>query len=280
MNRVVSLISLGILVMWLAVSCKKDVADEPPPDDNEPIETEAAILRPVTKEINYNVKGYYEALPARYDSSSRRYPTIIYFHGSGQIGNGSSELKRVLNAGLAKVLAEKRFPPNFMVGKQNFSFIVIMPQFTSPPNNGTIKSFIDYIKANYRVDPARVYLSGSSMGARALTEFATAYPTDQTAIVPLAGAVFTDLDAKGKRIADNRVATWLFHNELDQSISSSESKNFVAAVNKFNPAIPAKLTIFPTSDSPQQHDAWTIPTNPEYRENGKSIYEWMLQYKR
>jgi predicted peptidase len=280
MKRVISQLGMGIMVLLLAVSCKKDTVDSPPPDDNEPIETEPAVLRPVTKEINYNCKGYYEALPARYDSTTRKYPMIIYFHGSGQIGNGASELARVLNAGLARVLAEKRFPPSFSVNKQNFSFIVIMPQFTSPPNNGTVKSFIDYIKANYRHDPARVYLSGSSMGARALTEFAAAYPTDQTAIVPLAGALFADLDQKAKRIADNRVAAWLFHNELDQSISSSESKNFVAAVNKFKPAIPARITIFPTSTSPQQHDAWTIPTNPDYRENGKSIYEWMLQYKR
>lgn len=280
MKRLVSLSGLGMLVLCLAISCKKDAVNMQPPVDTEPVETEPAVLRAVTKEINHNVKGYYEALPAGYSQSAKKYPIIIYFHGSGQIGNGSTDLDKVLNAGLAKVLAEKRFPPNFSVNKQNYSFIVIMPQFTSPPNNGTVKSFIDYIKANYRHDPARVYLSGSSMGARALTEFAATYPSDQTAIVPLAGALFDNLDSKAKNIADNKVAAWLFHNELDQSISSSESKNFVAAVNKFNPAIPAKLTIFPTSDSPQQHDAWTIPTNPDYRENGKSIYEWMLQYKR
>jgi hypothetical protein len=149
MKRVVSQLGMGIMVLLLAVSCKKDTVDSPPPDDNEPIETEPAVLRPVTKEINYNCKGYYEALPARYDSTTKKYPIIIYFHGSGQIGNGASELARVLNAGLARVLAEKRFPPSFSVNKQNFSFIVIMPQFTSPPNNGTVKSFIDYIKANY-----------------------------------------------------------------------------------------------------------------------------------
>jgi len=280
MKRVVSLLSMALMVLSLTVSCKKDTVDTPPPDDNEPVETEPAVLRGITKEINFNCKGYYEALPARYNETTKKYPIIIYFHGSGQIGNGASELSRVLNAGLAKVLAEKRFPANFLVNKQNFSFIVIMPQFTSPPNNGTVKSFVDYIKANYRYDPARVYLSGSSLGARTLTEFAAAYPTEQTAIVPLAGALFTDLDQKAKRIADNRVAAWLFHNELDESISSSESKNFVAAVNKFNPAIPARITIFPTSNSPQQHDAWTIPTNPDYRESGKNIYEWMLQYKR
>jgi hypothetical protein len=76
------------------------------------------------------------------------------------------------------------------------------------------------------------------------------------------------------------VADWFFNIENDQVINVSESKNFVNAVNSFNPAIRAKLTLFPWSDSPEGHDAWTIPTNPDYRENGINIYEWMLQYKR
>jgi hypothetical protein len=96
----------------------------------------------------------------------------------------------------------------------------------------------------------------------------------------MAGALFYELNKKAKNIADNRVAAWLFHNENDQSINVSESKNFVNAVNSFNPAIRARITIFPWSDSPQGHDAWTIPTNPDYRENGINIYEWMLQYRR
>jgi predicted peptidase len=282
MNKVVSLLTMGMLVIWLAVSCKKDADTAPPPDDNEPIETQPHVLRPVTKTIGTsNVDGYYEALPTMYHQSTRKYPLLIYFHGSGQIGDGSAAaLQKVLNAGTAKVLAEKRFPPNLVVDGKNFSFIVLMPQFRGEPSNQDVKQFVDYAKANYRHDAARVYLSGSSMGARKLTEFAATYPTDQTAIVPLAGALFFELNKKAKNIADNRVAAWLFHNENDQTINVSESKNFVNAVNSFNPPIRAKLTLFPWSDSPEGHDAWTIPTNPDYRENGINIYEWMLKYKR
>ncbi len=281
MRKLLSLLTMGILVLGLAVSCKKDAdSPPPPPEDNEPVETEPAVLRPVTANIHMGVQGYYEALPAMYNETTKKYPLLIYFHGSGQIGNGSTDLPKVLTAGAAKVLAEKRFPPNFVVNGKNFSFIVLMPQFVGQPSNESVKAFVDYAKANYRYEPGRIYMSGSSMGARTLSDFASNYPVEITAIVPLAGALVYDLDKKAKNIADHKVAAWLFHNEYDERIPSSESKNFVNAINKFSPAIPARLTLFGVSDSQQQHDAWTVPTNPTYKEGGKNIYEWMLQYKK
>lgn len=288
MNKSHTLAIIGMMAMWLGVACKKDGnshepphATEPPSQSVNPPETEPHVLRPVTKTAgNSNSDGYYEALPKNYHQTNIKYPLLIYFHGAGQIGNGSTDLHKVLNAGTAKVLAEKRFPPNCKVNGQNYSFIVIMPQFRGEPDNSDVKDFVDFAKSQYRHDPARVYLAGSSMGARVLTEFACTHPTDQAAIVPMAGALFYELNKKAKNIADNRVAAWLFHNENDISVSVNESKNFVNAVNSFNPAIRAKITVFPFSDSPQGHDAWTIPTNPDYRENGMNIYEWMLQYKR
>jgi predicted peptidase len=280
MKKVVSLFTIGVLVMWLAVSCKKDADSPSAPPEKVIVETEPAVIKPVTVNIYNNCKGYVEALPALYDSSTKKYPLLIYFHGAGQIGNGSSELTKLQVAGISKLLVAKTFPPNFVVNHENFSFIVLLPQFTSEPKNDAIKAFVDYAKAHYRYDPSRVYLAGYSMGARVLTEFASTYPGEQTAIVPMAGAVFYDLDKKAKNIADNKVAAWLFHNQQDQLISVNESINFVNAVNKFNPSIPAKITIFPTTTAPQGHDAWTIPTDPGYRENGKNIYEWMLSYKK
>jgi len=47
----------------------------------------------------------------------------------------------------------------------------------------------------------------------------------------------------------------------------------------FKSAVPAKYTeLLPFGDN--GHDAWTKATDPDYRENGMNIYEWMLQYHR
>src|SRR5262245_25853272 len=113
MKKVFSLTAMGLMIIWLAVSCKKDSVTNPAANDNEPVETEPTVLRPVTRTIGNNVDGYYEGLPSRYNQTSIKYPMLIYFHGSGQIGNGSAtDLQKVLNAGTAKVLSEKRFPPS------------------------------------------------------------------------------------------------------------------------------------------------------------------------
>jgi len=72
------------------------------------------------------------------------------------------------------------------------------------------------------------------------------------------------------------VPIWAFHNDYDPSVPSSYTKNYVSYINSFSPAVPAKITIWPVAE----HDAWTKATDPNYTENGKNIYEWMLTYKR
>jgi len=58
----------------------------------------------------------------------------------------------------------------------------------------------------------------------------------------------------------------------------SNTNGYVDLINA-DPTPPsplAKKTIFPV----QGHDAWTTTYNPDFRENGLNIYEWMLQYQR
>ena len=44
--------------------------------------------------------GYYEYLPKGYSASNENYPTIIFLHGIGERGNGTTQLSRVLRHGL------------------------------------------------------------------------------------------------------------------------------------------------------------------------------------
>ncbi|MGZ4068396.1 MAG: hypothetical protein ACXVPE_16875, partial [Bacteroidia bacterium] len=84
--------------------------------------------------IDGNCGGYYEYLPQGY-SSSRTYPVIIALHGIGELGNGTSDLGNLLNCWTAipRLIANGSFPNSFSVGGQNFSFIVICPQFKAWP---------------------------------------------------------------------------------------------------------------------------------------------------
>ena len=131
--------------------------------------------------------------------------------------------------------------------------------------------------ATYRVDTTRVYLSGLSMGARSVTATAGDYPYDYAAIVPIAGvATGPSISEKCRRIAEAGLPVWHLHNAEDPMANVSLAQNFIDTLNAYSPRTQPRLTIFEVYG----HDAWTTALDPAYKENGKNIYEWMLQYSR
>ena len=238
------------------------------------------MLRGITRDVGSNAGGYFVALPGEYDNNINKYPTILYMHGAGHFGNGAVDLPNLLSEGIPALLDTKKFPGEINSGNEKFSFIVLLPQFKSYPSSSDLKTFLEFAKLNYRIDLSRIYLNGMSIGGRIACDFAADHPTDIAAIVPMAGASNFDVAQKCKKIAAGNLAVWAFHNEEDQVISVTETRNFISSLNAFNPPILPKLTIFPASPALLKHDAWTKPTDPEYKENGINIYEWMLQFKK
>lgn len=267
------------MAAFFTPSCSKD-NDNPDNPANDIVETEPATLKPVTTNIGSNVGGYYEALPANYNKTTKKYPVMIYLHGSGQFGNGSSELDTVLNAGTPLLLKNKTFPPNFKVNGENFSFVVLMPQFKGSPSYTDVRTFVNYALTNYKVDSSRIYITGFSLGARLTAEFAVVDPSLPAAIVTMAGAYFYNMPATAQGIAQHNLPVWSFHNQQDISISADETKLFVNSINSYNTTVKAKMTIFPTSTAYLYHDCWTKVSDPSYKEEGMNMYEWMLSHKK
>lgn len=231
--------------------------------------------------INANCKGFYDYLPAGYNpAASKKYPLIIFLHGSGERGDGSSsQLPRVLKAGLPRLIDKGSFPTSFKVKSQTFSFIVISPQFIKWPSVADVGAVLDYAVAHYKVDKSRIYITGLSMGGGATWEY-TGYSVKNAsriaAIVPIAGASWPDKTRAGN-IAAGDVAVWATHNDKDPTVPVQYTINYVNNINNARtpPPVPARKTIF-TSNS---HDAWTKTYDPAFTENGLNMYQWMLQYQ-
>ena len=227
-----------------------------------------------------NSQGYYEYLPSGYSSSSTKYPLLIFVHGLGELGNGSSQLSSVLANGTPKQISQGIFPESFTVNGQTFKFIVLSPQFTSWPNSRDINDIINYAIKNYRVDTSRIYLTGLSMGGGVVWEYAgenSSYANRIAAIVPISGAA-SPTNSRCKNIADANIAVWATHNNQDPTVSVSNTIGFVTNIDN-QPAPPnplAKKTIFSSTD----HDAWSRTYDLKFKENGLNVYEWMLQYSR
>ncbi len=287
MRKTLNFITLLFVFTVLAASCRKSIpggngssgGKEDPP---EVIETEPAVLSPVNLDISMHVKGYYEALPARYNETTIKYPLIIFFHGGGQYGNGLTDLEKVLKEGIPKQLNEKTFPPSFRVNNKSHSFIIISPQFVRMPWLSDVDSLINHVLREYRIDTSRIYLSGFSLGARALSNYAAYKPMSIAAVTSMAGViqVNSEFDSKCKSIAESGLPVWHTHNMDDVAWTYSESLRYINTINSFSPAVPPRFTTFEIGEGHSQHDSWTKVMNPAYKENGKNIYEWMLGYKR
>jgi predicted esterase len=271
---------VGSIVVAIAIllssGCRKQ-STSVERDPNDIIETEPPNLVRKTLQITPTIGGYYAALPVHYGETTLRYPAILFFHGLGQVGNGGSELDYMLIDGIGNWLAEKRLPGSFSVDGSYHSFLVFMPQYSSRPTTEEVREFVRYMSETYRIDPSRIYLSGLSLGARIITEVASERPDEFAAIVPLAGTETRgDFRARAKNVAEARLPIWAFHNEDDPMAPISEVLRFIDAVNSNQPEIPARLTILPLYG----HDAWSPALDPEYKQDGLNIYQWMLKHRR
>jgi len=229
--------------------------------------------------ITANTHGFYEYLPQGY-GTGKKFPLILFFHGMGELGNGTTQLSTVLRNGPPKLISNGTFPKTFTVNGSTYSFIVISPQFVDWPTNTDVQSVLDYVVAHYDVDVSRIYLTGLSMGGAPTYEypgFSSTYANRIAAIVPIAAASYPSLD-RIKILAAANMPVWAMQNSGDPKLPVSYTQDYV---NKFNACVPkptpaAKMTIFNAND----HGGWATGYDPNYREDGKNVYEWMLQYSR
>ncbi|PVD53388.1 hypothetical protein DC498_05820 [Terrimonas sp.] len=243
----------------------------------------------VTANINSNIGGFYESLPVDYASQpTKKFPLLVFIHGIGELGNGTTQLTKVLVNGIPKLLNNGKFPASFTVGGENFSFIIISPQLKTPNNPvENVQSTIDYALKNYRVDEQRIYLTGLSMGGMESWRYAGAAKSysDKLAALLLVcpnidtfvNGVTPDPLGAAKNAALSNLPVWITNNRGDPSAYVYKAIALQRFINDNNPDPLAKLTIFENNNS---HDAWTKTYDPAFKEDGKNVYEWMLSYKR
>ena len=196
--------------------------------------------------------------PSDYEATKKikRFPVILFLHGSGEAGDGFDELPRVQSNGLGKMLATGNELP------KDFPFSVLMPQ--CPPNEPwspyELNRLLDDVVQKYPVDTRRIYLTGLSLGGYGVWDLATEFPERFAAIAPVCGG---GDPARANRLKD--IPIWIFHGEDDPTVPVSEAQTMIAAMAGIGGNI--RSTIYPKTS----HDSWT----KAYRE--KDLYDWFLQ---
>lgn len=218
------------------------------PSARNPAQVEAAanlVLRPEVK--------YLLALPEGYAARrGKRWPLLVFLHGSGERGESTESLRRFGPA--ARVEQGKKFP-----------FILLTPLCPSYEwwSTDVIEGLIADISRRYRVDADRIYLTGLSMGGFGVWALAAKHPERYAAILPICGE--GELGWAGRLAA---VPTWAFHGELDPVVPVARTREMVSALRAAGGR--PKQTIY----RKLYHDAWTKTYANE------AVYAWMLKQRR
>lgn len=190
-------------------------------------------------------------LPKQYGEPDKKYPLLMFLHGSGERGNDLNKLK-------------VHSIPKIVDVKDDFPFIVVSPQCPDGErwNAETLNALLDEVISSLAVDTTRVYLTGLSMGGYGTWKLAAAYPERFAAIAPVCG---------GGSLEDawrlKEMPVWAFHGAKDDIVPPTETERMIEALKRMGNT-QVKFTLYPDAN----HNSWDATyANPE-------LYEWFLQH--
>ena len=184
--------------------------------------------------------GFLQFTPPDY--GSQKHPLIIFLHGIGERGNGTTQIGTVANNGTPNYCAHGA-TMRFTVGGVTSSFVVLSPQLSVQYGYWPtyyVKEMIKYAKANLSIDPNRIYVTGLSLGGggiwRLITDtenFDHTFDGTIAAAAPVCGTQEeTDADFC-TTIGTNHLPVWAFHNEDDPTVSVNTTIDYINMINSF-----------------------------------------------
>lgn len=199
--------------------------------------------------------GYLLYLPKDYEkqADAKAWPLMLFLHGAGERG---SDINLVTIHGPPKLVSKEQ---------QDLPFVIVSPQCPKDQrwNPEILMGLVDDVLGKYRTDPARVYVTGLSMGGYGTWTLAAKYPDRFAALIPICGGGDPATVEKFKQIP-----VWVFHGAKDTGVPLSKSQEMVNAL-KATGAEP-KFTVYPDAG----HDSWTETyKNPD-------VYKWLLEQRR
>ena len=237
-----TLILLFFVVLIFVFSCSPGV---------KLLTTGKSLVQKFHREVKLTYDtDYLLYLPEDYYKTTRKWPLVLFLHGSGERGTDINLVKR-------------NGPPMLVEAGRKYQFILLCPQCPERTSwdNKFLVSLLDEIESKYNVNKSREYLTGLSMGGYGTWALAIEYPKKFAAIAPICGGGEPD-DA----CALKDLPVWVFHGEKDDVVPIKEDSDMVDALRQCGGNV--KFTRYPEAN----HNAWTETyNNPE-------LYEWLLSH--
>ena len=185
-------------------------------------------------------KMLYRYLAPENPQQGKKYPLVIFLHGSGERGNdnqaqlfhGSGQFLNPVNR--EKYPAYVLFPqcPEGVPGAYMPRLETLVPKDMplDPPQAPIVTLLLELIDsyiARPDVDPRRVYIMGISMGGIATFDIVARYPQKFAAAIPICGSV------NPQRLTGTKGVAWrIFHGDADPSVTVEGSREAYKALRK------------------------------------------------
>ena len=194
-------------------------------------------------------------LPPGYDDApTQHWPLILFLHGAD--GRGS-DVELVRRSGI----------PRNLENGQDLPFIIVSPQCPADSHwtlhIDALNALLGDVITHYRVDEARIYMTGASLGGAGAWMLAGAYPERFAAIAPISARTVPLPLARLKNLP-----IWALHGDADDVIPLSESQRTIDALKAIGANV--KLTVYPGIGHNLSAQIYGSP----------ELYEWFLSNKR
>ncbi len=204
------------LVMDMVAKRKKDASLK---EGAYASQVQGSFVKAVSKlGLNYQFYGNPEW------DGTKRYPLVIWLHGSGQSGSDN----QAQMGGATGIFTNKENQaerPCFFLSPQCPDAAIGWNKEVA----GKLMTLIADLVEKLPVDPARIYLTGSSMGGFGAWSLAAKYPDIFACAVPLCGGG----DPKTAEAVKN-VPVWAWHGDLDPMVPIERDRVMVAALKAIN----------------------------------------------
>jgi len=196
--------------------------------------------------------------PPGYDRS-RRWPCLVFLHGSGESGSDPAAPLRV---GIG---------PQLVAHPERWPFLVVLPQKPSDAEEWEEREDLVFAsladaRQHWSVDPARIALTGLSQGGHGAWYVAARHPALWSAVVPVA--------AYGRpRTIVTRIAgipVWAFHGLHDDQVLPEETEKIVAELRRVRSAagggdtVETRMTLYANANHDSWDSAYAEPELPQW----------------
>ncbi|NJM26036.1 MAG: prolyl oligopeptidase family serine peptidase [Bacteroidia bacterium] len=162
----------------------------------------------------------YRLLRPQHQEPGKKYPLVIFLHGSGERGTDNKKQLRYM----APVFLDSS-------NRAGYNCFVLAPQckpgvYWGGVSRPLIELMNQTIDSN-EVDTDRIYVIGLSMGGYGVWWLMSKFPNKFAAAIPICGGGDTKWAARIKTIP-----TWAFHGAKDLTVKPEQSRRMVAAIKQ------------------------------------------------